>query len=70
MTHNRYLSCANQMSHALKTLILNTGMLDEFVCRDLNLFINKERPFRLKIDDLCKMKYLPFTMEPLSFGKM
>ncbi len=48
-------------------------MLDKFVWGDLNLFNNNERPFgkhfRLKIDDLFKMKYLSFTIEPLSFEK-
>lgn len=62
------------MSHALKPLILKHSDLDKFVWGDINLFINNERPFRkhfrLKIDDLFKMKYLPITMVPLSFDKM
>lgn len=49
-------------------------MLDKFVWGDHNLFNNNERlfgkHFGLKIDDLFKMKYLPFTMEPLSYEKM
>lgn len=49
-------------------------MSDKFVCGDLNLFNNNERPFgkhfRLNIADLFKMKYLRVTMEPLSCEKM
>lgn len=49
-------------------------MLDNFVGGDFNLFNNNKHPFgkhfRLKIDNPFQMKYLSFTMEPVSFEKM